>query len=32
MTQAEVHLIAAEMLRLVRETGKFENSLKAWGL
>lgn len=30
--QAEIHLIAAEMLRLVRETGKFENSLKAWGL
>jgi thymidylate synthase (FAD) len=30
--QAEIHLIAAEMLRLVRETGKFDNSLKAWGL
>lgn len=30
--QAEIHLIAAEMLRLVRETGRFDNSLKAWGL
>lgn len=30
--QEEIHLIAAEMLRLVRETGRFENSLKAWGL
>lgn len=30
--QVEIHLIAAEMLRLVKETGKFDNALKAWGL
>ncbi len=30
--QAEIRLIAAEMLRLVKETGKFDVSLEAWGL
>jgi thymidylate synthase (FAD) len=30
--QVEIRLIAEEMLRLVKESGKFENSLKAWGL
>lgn len=29
--QAEIRLIADEMLRLVRETGKFTHSLAAWG-
>ncbi len=30
--QVEIHLIADEMLRLVKEDGHFDNSLKAWGL
>lgn len=30
--QVEIHLIADEMLRLVKEDGHFNNSLKAWGL
>lgn len=30
--QDEIQLIAAEMLRLVKESGKFENALKAWDL
>lgn len=30
--QVEIHLIADEMLRLVKEDGHFVNSLKAWGL
>lgn len=30
--QKEIREIAEEMLRLVRETGQFEYSLKAWGL
>lgn len=30
--QVEIHLIADEMLRLVKEDGRFENALKAWGL
>lgn len=30
--QKEIREIAAEMLRLVRESGRFENSLKAWGV
>lgn len=30
--QKEIREIAAEMLRLVRESGRFENSLKAWEL
>lgn len=30
--QKEIRDIAAEMLRLVRETGRFENSLKAWAI
>jgi len=30
--QIEIRLIADEMLRLVRETGKFNVSLEAWGL
>lgn len=30
--QDEIQLIAAEMLRLVKETGRFENALKAWDL
>lgn len=30
--QVEVRLIADEMLRLVKETGKFNVSLEAWGL
>ena len=30
--QVEIHLIADEMLRLVKEDGHFENALKAWGL
>lgn len=30
--QDEIHAIAGEMLRLVRETGRFENSLKAWNI
>lgn len=30
--QVEIHLIADEMLRLVKDSGKFDNSLKAWGL
>lgn len=30
--QKEIREIAAEMLRLVKETGRFENSLKAWGV
>lgn len=30
--QVEIHLIADEMLRLVKEDGHFHNSLKAWGL
>jgi flavin-dependent thymidylate synthase len=29
--QREIQLIAAEMLRLVRETGRFAHSLAAWG-
>lgn len=29
--QREIRLIAAEMLRLVRETGRFTHSLAAWG-
>lgn len=31
LAQKEVHELAAEMLRLVKETGRFENSLKVWG-
>lgn len=30
--QDEIQLIAAEMLRLVKESGRFENALKAWNL
>lgn len=30
--QDEIHAIAAEMLRLVKESGQFENALKAWGM
>jgi len=30
--QIEIRLIAAEMLRLVKESGKFDISLEAWGL
>ncbi len=30
--QVEIRLIAAEMLRLVKESGKFDISLEAWGL
>ena len=30
--QVEIHLIADEMLRLVKEDGHFHNSLMAWGL
>lgn len=30
--QKEIREIAAEMLRLVKESGRFENSLRAWGL
>ena len=30
--QTEIRLIAAEMLRLVKESGKFDISLEAWGL
>jgi len=30
--QVEIHLIADEMLRLVKEDGRFANSLNAWGL
>ncbi|NDH55610.1 MAG: FAD-dependent thymidylate synthase [Burkholderiaceae bacterium] len=29
--QEETRLVAAEMLKLVRQTGKFEQTLKAWG-
>jgi len=29
--QNEIHEIAFDMLQLVRETGKFEHTLKAWG-
>ena len=30
--QKEIEAIAAEMLRLVKESGQFENALKAWNL
>jgi flavin-dependent thymidylate synthase len=30
--QKEIREIAAEMLRLVKESGRFENSLRAWGI
>jgi thymidylate synthase ThyX len=29
--QVEINEIASEMLKLVRQTGKFEHTLKAWG-
>ena len=32
MAQVEIRLIAEEMLRLVKATGVFNNSLSAWGL
>ena len=30
-TQEETRLVATKMLKLVRQTGKFEHTLKAWG-